>query len=117
MPIVLPVRIDAALLDWIYALPWPVVMVIHSNHPNEINEEVRQALLPLRQRGVHLLNQAVLLKGVNASVGIQVDLSRQLFDAGVLPYYLHCLDRVQGAAHFEVSDAQARTLYSAMQAE
>lgn len=116
LPVVLPERIDADFLDWIGALPWPVVMVLHANHANEIDATVREACADLRTRGVHLLNQAVLLRGVNDSVEALEALSETLFDAGVLPYYLHQLDRVQGAAHFEVPEAESQALIAALRA-
>ncbi len=116
LPVVLPERIDADFLDWIGALPWPVVLVLHANHANEIDAAVREACAALRARGVHLLNQAVLLRGVNDSVEALEALSEALFDAGVLPYYLHQLDRVQGAAHFEVPEAESLALLAALRA-
>ncbi|HTP37973.1 MAG TPA: EF-P beta-lysylation protein EpmB [Steroidobacteraceae bacterium] len=116
-PIVLPSRVDAGLLAWLRSLPWPVVMVLHSNHANEIDDEVRAATAALRQAGVTLLNQSVLLAGVNDSTAALVALSRALWSAGVLPYYLHLLDAVRGAAHFEVDEARARQLAGAMAAE
>jgi EF-P beta-lysylation protein EpmB len=121
LPVVLPERIDGEFLDWIAALPWPVVMVMHANHANEIgangaDDGVREACAALRARGVHLLNQAVLMRGVNDSADALVALSEALFAAGVLPYYLHLLDRVQGAAHFEVPEAEALALRDAIHA-
>lgn len=116
LPIVLPERIDDEFLDWIGTLPWPVVMVLHANHANEIDDGVRAACADLRGRGAHLLNQAVLLRGVNDSAQALVDLSESLFAAGVLPYYLHLLDRVQGAAHFEVPETEAMALHNAIHA-
>ncbi|GIX37449.1 MAG: EF-P beta-lysylation protein EpmB [Silanimonas sp.] len=116
LPIVLPERIDAEFLDWIGALPWPAVLVLHANHANEIDATVREACAALRARGAHLLNQAVLLRGVNDSVEALEALSEALFDAGVLPYYLHQLDRVQGAAHFEVPEAESLALLAALRA-
>lgn len=116
LPIVLPERIDAEFLDWIGTLPWPVVMVVHANHANEIDAGVREACAALRDRGVHLLNQAVLMRGVNDAADALVDLSEALFAAGVLPYYLHLLDRVQGTAHFEVPEAEALALRDAIHA-
>lgn len=116
LPIVLPERIDAEFLDWIGTLPWPVVMVVHANHANEIDAGVREACAALRDRGVHLLNQAVLMRGVNDAADALVDLAEALFAAGVLPYYLHLLDRVQGTAHFEVPEAEALALRDAIHA-
>ena len=108
--IVLPERVDAALLNWLADCRLQTVMVVHANHANEINQEVTAALLRLKEIGVTLLNQAVLLKGVNDEVQVLAALSERLFAAQVLPYYLHQLDRVQGAGHFEVSDTQALKL-------
>lgn len=116
LPIVLPERIDGECLDWIGALPWPVVMVVHANHANEIDASVRDACQSLRQRGVHLLNQAVLMRGVNDDADALVALSESLFQAGVLPYYLHLLDRVHGTAHFEVPEAEALALRATIHA-
>jgi EF-P beta-lysylation protein EpmB len=107
LPVVLPERVDGPLLDWLGALPWPVAIVLHANHANELDGSVAQVCAALRATGAQLLNQAVLLRGVNDSVAAQVDLSERLFEIGVLPYYLHQLDRVAGAAHFEVEDAEA----------
>lgn len=109
-PVVLPSRVDAGLLAWLAALPWPTVVVVHANHPNEIDADVAKALLALRASGVTLLNQSVLLAGVNDRAEILTELSQTLFSAGVLPYYIHLLDRVRGAAHFEVSEASGRAL-------
>ncbi|RMH92980.1 EF-P beta-lysylation protein EpmB [Lysobacter pythonis] len=111
LPVVLPSRIDTELTAWLAALPWPVAFVIHANHAREFDAEVDAALARLRTAGAHLLNQAVLLRGVNDSVNALAGLSERGFAAGVLPYYLHQLDRVQGAAHFEVDDARARELH------
>ena len=116
LPVVLPERVDDALLEWLAALPWPVAFVIHANHANEFDTSVDAALLRLRQAGAQLLNQAVLLRGVNDSVDALADLSERSFAAGVLPYYLHQLDRVQGVAHFEVEDTQALALHGALAA-
>jgi EF-P beta-lysylation protein EpmB len=115
LPVVLPERVDAALLDWLASLPWSVTVVIHANHANELDDGVRAALARLRATGATLLNQAVLLRGVNDDADTLAALSEDLFDAGVLPYYLHQLDRVTGTAHFEVTDDTARALHSALQ--
>jgi EF-P beta-lysylation protein EpmB len=111
LPVVLPERVDDALLGWLGALPWPVTVVLHANHANEFDESVDAALARLRGAGATLLNQAVLLRGVNDSVAALAALSERGFSAGMLPYYLHQLDRVQGAAHFEVPDERARALH------
>ncbi|MFT4196425.1 MAG: EF-P beta-lysylation protein EpmB [Pseudoxanthomonas sp.] len=116
LPVVLPERVDAGLLRWLAALPWPVAVVLHANHANEFDAAVDAALAALRGAGVSLLNQAVLLAGVNDSVQALAELGERGFAAGVLPYYLHQLDRVQGAAHFEVDDARARALHAQLAA-
>ncbi|OAX60824.1 EF-P beta-lysylation protein EpmB [Xanthomonas graminis] len=116
LPVVLPERVDAPLLAWLRALPWPVAFVIHANHANEFDASVDAVLAQLRDSGAQLLNQAVLLRGVNDSVDALTALSERSFAAGVLPYYLHQLDRVEGVAHFEVDDATARALHQALAA-
>lgn len=114
LPVVLPERVDVELTSWLEALPWPVVLVIHANHANELTRDVADAVLRLRQHDVTVLNQAVLLKGVNDVAAEQIRLSEHLFEIGVLPYYLHQLDKVQGAAHFQISDQQARDIRQSM---
>jgi len=110
VPVVLPERVDEALLDWLRATRLQAVLVIHCNHANEIDASVRLALRRLRTTGVTLLNQSVLLRGVNDCTETLAALNERLFEAGVLPYYLHQLDPVQGAAHFSVSDETAKLL-------
>jgi EF-P beta-lysylation protein EpmB len=109
-PIVLPERIDDELLAWMAQLPWPTVMVLHCNHANEIDDAVREAMRRLRAAGLTLLNQSVLLAGINDSADALTGLSEALWSAGILPYYLHLLDPVRGTAHFEVPEAPARAL-------
>jgi EF-P beta-lysylation protein EpmB len=109
-PVVLPERVDSDLLDWLANLPFDVAMVVHANHANEIDGTVADTLSGLRSSGVTLLNQSVLLKGVNDNADALVHLSEVLFAAGVLPYYLHLLDPVAGAAHFDVPEPIARAL-------
>jgi EF-P beta-lysylation protein EpmB len=116
MPIVLPDRVDTSLLEWLSATRLQVVMVVHSNHANELDSNVDEAMAQLRQAGITLLNQSVLLRGVNDTPSTLVRLSERLFEADVLPYYLHQLDPVQGAAHFAVSDTDARILVEEMRA-
>lgn len=116
LPVVLPERVDDALTAWLQGLPWPVAVVIHANHANEFDPAVDAAMARLRAAGALLLNQAVLLRGVNDSVEALAALSERGHAAGVLPYYLHQLDRVAGAAHFEVPDARARALHAALAA-
>lgn len=102
IPVFLPERINAAFLLWASELPIQKVMVIHANHANEIDNAVGVSLLKLRDAGFTVLNQSVLLKGINDNETVLSDLSHQLFKYQVIPYYLHQLDRVQGAAHFDV---------------
>jgi len=113
-PIVLPSRVDAGLLAWLRGISLPVVVVLHANHPNEINDEVREACAALRAAGAQLLNQSVLLRDVNDDVPTLRDLSCRLFEAGVLPYYLHLQDRVRGTAHLEVDEPRAQQLIAAL---
>ncbi len=115
-PVILPQRVDAGLLAALRAAPQRIVMVLHANHPNEIGEPLCDALTALRAAGVTLLNQAVLLRDVNDAVPPLAALSERLFAAGVLPYYLHLLDPVAGAAHFEVSAARGQALVQALRA-
>lgn len=110
LPVVLPARITPGLLAALGGIRLDAVLVVHANHPNEIDAAVRQALRRTAAAGVPVLNQAVLLRGINDRADILCDLSEALFAAGALPYYLHQLDRVEGAAHFEVPDAEAVAL-------
>jgi EF-P beta-lysylation protein EpmB len=110
LPIVLPERVDEELGAWLRRLPWPVAVVLHANHANELDDAVADACARLRTSRTSLLNQSVLLRGVNDDADALAALSGRLFAAGVLPYYLHQLDRVAGAAHFAVDDAIARGL-------
>ncbi|MDO8953806.1 MAG: EF-P beta-lysylation protein EpmB [Gammaproteobacteria bacterium] len=110
LPVVLPERITDSLVNLLQASSLQTVMVIHCNHANEIDATVAQALAKLKNAGITLLNQAVLLKGVNDSLETQIALQKKLFANGVLPYYLHLLDKVQGSAHFYVADETAQKL-------
>ena len=114
LPVVLPARIDDAVLQWLSETRLKTVMVLHINHAREIDSELRLALLLMHRAGTVLFNQSVLLRGVNDSVAALSDLSHALFDAGVLPYYLHQFDPVRGAMHFAVPDLEARTLMAAV---
>jgi EF-P beta-lysylation protein EpmB len=116
LPLVLPKRVNDELLDWIANCKLKVVMVIHANHANEIDAETANALSRLQQAGCQLLNQAVLLKGVNDSEQALVDLSERLSEVNVLPYYLHLLDKVAGAQHFDVQESRAVELIEAIRA-
>lgn len=110
LPVVLPERIDRAFLEAWSAVPLQKVVVVHANHANEIDGTVRAAIAGLRAAETTVLNQAVLLRGINDRVADLVALSEALFEAGALPYYLHLLDRVAGAAHFDLPAATAQQL-------
>lgn len=110
LPIAIPARITPALVDRLARSRLQILLVNHINHANEINDEFRAAMARLRQAGVTLLNQSVMLRGVNDNPDTLASLSNALFDAGVMPYYLHVLDRVQGAAHYMISDDEAREI-------
>ncbi|WP_047044227.1 EF-P beta-lysylation protein EpmB [Vibrio mexicanus] len=114
LPVVIPTRVTEELCELLASTRLKVVIVTHINHANEIDEQFQQQIQKLAQAGVTLLNQGVLLKGVNDTVDAQVDLSEALFDAGILPYYLHVLDKVQGAAHFLVSDDDAKKIMAGL---
>lgn len=115
-PIVLPQRVDDELLDWLRGLPWSGVVVVHANHAQEIDTEVAGAVQRLRQTGVTVLNQSVLLRGINNDADALCALSERLGEVGIMPYYLHLLDRVAGAAHFQVDLREARRLLRSMRA-
>lgn len=101
LPIMIPSRVTDELLDWLTGTRLTPVVVVHANHANELDAAVAAALRKLSEAGVPLLNQAVLLRGVNDSVEAQAELCERLVNLRVIPYYLHQLDRVAGAAHFE----------------
>ncbi len=115
IPIVLPSRITQALIKTLSSTPKKVIIVIHSNHPNELNHEVSAALLSLKSIGVILLNQTVLLRGVNDNADTLVKLSHRLFDCSTIPYYLHLLDKVTGATHFDSTQAHSDNIYQQIQ--
>lgn len=110
MPTTLPSRIDDEFLTWLSGLSLQTVLVTHCNHANELSGEVQSALEKIHHSGTTLLNQSVLLKGVNDNIDSLCKLSEALFTSHVLPYYLHLLDRVQGTAHFEVDEPTALIL-------
>lgn len=114
LPVVIPTRLTAALQQRLSDSRLQAVMVLHINHANEIDDELAARLAPWRQAGITLLNQSVLLAGVNDNTEALCQLSERLFEAGVLPYYLHQLDKVAGAAHFAVDDNEATALLAAM---
>ena len=111
---VIPDRVDEGLLSWLGSTRLQKVVVLHINHANEIDQAVVDACARLKQAGVTLLNQSVLLRGINDNVPTLASLSERLFEAGVLPYYLHVLDPVQGAEHFDVPDKEAQALIQAL---
>ncbi|QIK81862.1 EF-P beta-lysylation protein EpmB [Lysobacter sp. HDW10] len=116
LPVVLPERVDDALVTWLSTIERPVTWVVHANHANEFDRAVAEALQRIRLPHVTLLNQAVLLRGVNDSVDALADLSEKAYAQGVLPYYLHLLDRVHGTAHFEVNEQDAKALIVGLRA-
>lgn len=115
LPILIPERITAGLLQLLSETRFNVVVVTHCNHAQEINGAVKAACLSLKAAGITLLNQAVLLKGINDTATVQIQLAKTLFDCGILPYYLHLLDPVQGAAHFHVDDSIGIDIITAME--
>lgn len=116
LPIVLPERVDDALVAWLSGTRLTPIVVVHANHPAEIDAEVGTALARLSAAGVLLLNQSVLLAGINNDLETLAELSRRLIEARVFPYYLHQLDRVAGAAHFEVPIERGRELVEQLRA-
>ncbi len=116
IPTVMPNRIDASFEAWAHSTELNKVMVLHTNHPNEINSEARQAILRLKSMGFMLLNQSVLLKNINDSATTLIQLSHDLFSSGVMPYYLHLFDKVQNASHFDTAETDAIEIYQKMQA-
>jgi L-lysine 2,3-aminomutase len=116
LPVVLPQRTTRALLQTLAASAKPVVMVVHVNHARELDIDTLRAFTLLRHAGVTLLNQAVLLKDINDTADAQCDLAQTLFEQGVLPYYLHLLDRVRGTHSFEVAEPAVQTMLREMHA-
>ncbi|MEX0939273.1 MAG: EF-P beta-lysylation protein EpmB [Pirellulales bacterium] len=116
LPIMIPQRVTEELLRWLTGSRLAPVMVVHVNHAAEIDGEVAAALTRLVEAGVPVLNQAVLLRGVNDSVAAMAELCERLVDLRVMPYYLHQLDRVAGAAHFEVPVAQGLQIINELRA-
>lgn len=115
LPVVLPSRITSTLTDLLQKTPLRVVMVLHINHPNEISIDVETALAMLKNADITLLNQTVLLKGVNDHPKTLVNLSYRLFDNNIQPYYLHLLDKVAGAMHFDLARKDAINIYKKTQ--
>ncbi|OBT16409.1 EF-P beta-lysylation protein EpmB [Vibrio sp. UCD-FRSSP16_10] len=117
LPVVIPARVTEALCSMLKQTSLNTVLVTHINHPNEINRELTTAMSKLKQSNVTLLNQSVMLKGINDDVATLTQLSEQLFNVGILPYYMHVLDKVQGAAHFHISDEKAKALIAELMTE
>lgn len=115
IPIVFPERIDKGLVTLLAATRFKKVIVLHCNHPQELDEQVRQACFDLQQAGCFLLNQAVLLRNINDNAPTLAALSQSLFAYGVMPYYLHLLDKVKGASHFDLPFDTAQTIYQQLQ--
>jgi EF-P beta-lysylation protein EpmB len=111
VPIVIPNRVDEELVSLLKNSRLRIILVVHSNHAAEIDDLTCARLSLLVQQQITVLNQAVLLKGINNSAQVLVDLSYRLFDAGVMPYYLHVLDKVKGAHHFDLSPKEINLIY------
>jgi len=117
LPVVLPSRIDDGLITLLLKLRFRITLVIHANHANELMIDELETLHRLASTGITLLNQSVLLKGVNDSTASLISLSMRLYEAGVLPYYLHMLDPVQGAMHFDVPQYRAIEILNTLKQE
>jgi EF-P beta-lysylation protein EpmB len=117
LPIVLPNRVTDELLDLLLRSRLTPIMVVHANHPHEIADDCADSLRRLVRSGITTLNQAVLLRGINDRAEILRELSERLIDFGVMPYYLHQLDRVRGTAHFEVDESRGRELIEELRAQ
>ncbi len=113
----IPQRLTDKLLSHLAQINKQIIFVIHCNHPHEIDSTVEKKLQEIDQYGITILNQSVLLKGVNDSADILKQLSSKLFNNKVMPYYLHLLDRVKGSSHFLVADSEAKKIWSELQAQ
>ncbi|MCF0264092.1 EF-P beta-lysylation protein EpmB [Acinetobacter guillouiae] len=111
VPIVIPERIDEELVSLLKNSRLRVILVVHSNHPAELDNLTCSKLSHLAKQNILVLNQAVLLKGVNDSAQTLVNLSQRLFEAQILPYYLHVLDKVKGAHHFDLGAEKIDQIY------
>ena len=116
VPVVQPERMDSGLLQALRGWRKPCTLVMHCNHPQEMDAAVASGLQRLQGIGIMLLNQAVLLRGINDNLAVQRELWQELFAAGVLPYYLHLPDKVQGTAHFAVSETRGRRIINGLRA-
>jgi len=117
LPVVIPSRVTDDWVAWMKQSRLLIIVVLHINHPNEIDDAVILACKHLKTANITLLNQSVLLKNINDCADTLIQLSKKLFQAGVLPYYLHLLDKVQGAAHFDVDETTAEALMSVIKAQ
>lgn len=111
LPVVIPSRINASCIDWMTHTRLQTVVVLHINHANEIDDQLAAAAAKLHQAGITLLNQAVLLKGINDDADCLATLSERLFSVNIMPYYLNLLDKVKGAEHFDINEDAARAIY------
>lgn len=111
LPVVIPERINRQFINWLKTINQKIVIVFHFNHPNEINNDVKERVQRLAPISPLLLNQSVLLKGINDNANTLIRLSEKLVEMNVLPYYLHLLDKVQGAAHFDVDGRTATQIH------
>jgi len=114
LPIMIPQRVTGELIAWLRGMRLTPIVVLHANHAQELGAEVAEAIATLADAGIVLLNQAVLLRGINDTVDAQAELCERLVDMRVMPYYLHQLDRVIGAAHFEVPESTGQELMQAL---
>ena len=116
LPVVIPSRIDNAFLSWATATRLKPILVLHINHSNEIDRQLSDSIRRLQDCGIRVLNQTVLLRGINDSAKCLAQLSESLFDCDVMPYYLHLLDPVAGASHFDMDENRAKSIYRELQA-
>jgi EF-P beta-lysylation protein EpmB len=117
LPVVIPNRITEETLRWMTQTGLSTVVVLHINHPQELNDDgLINSIQTMKSAGITLLNQAVLLRGVNDSSAVLCQLSEALFEAGILPYYLHVLDKVTGSAHFDTDETLAKSLHAELTA-
>ncbi|WP_250655005.1 EF-P beta-lysylation protein EpmB [Alkalimarinus coralli] len=114
LPVVIPQRVDEPFITWLSNISLQKVMVLHINHPNEIDEQVKHAIKAIKDTGTLVLNQSVILAGINDCSQTLIKLSEDLFEAGALPYYLHRLDKIKGAAHFDLKQSRINEIYTNM---
>ncbi len=115
IPVTLPERVTQELAKILATNRFQTIMVVHSNHANELDQDVSLAMKELSRQDITLLNQSVLLRGINNNIEVLSQLCTRLFSMGILPYYLHMLDRVQGAMHFEVAASEAVSIHNQLQ--